>query len=554
MRIVVLFVLLSFGLQAQTGRIEQNERLYEIAQRLEILYGNYQGSIGNGALFRSDLYDLGVGVQSFESSNRWRHTIEYIKHELPEFSELEEGGSLLRNIYKNPAYFFSLKKNNWWLGVNPGLNLFSAKQNTDELIVYNTRTAHLKGNIGDKIYFASNVYENQSSFADYQYAFIQKYKSVPGNAFYKNYEFPRIKNTRSLDYLNADGYVGYNVNKFLNVELGHGKHHIGYGDRSLLLSNFSTNYFYLRLNTRFWRFNYQNIFKEIFPFSSEILSGDKYFPKKYAASHYLSYKVNDNIELGLFETVVFARSDHFEFQYLNPLILYRSVEQLLNSSDNVLIGLQGKWNIANRFQLYGQAIIDEFNFNILKGDLKNWSNKWGGQIGLKYINAFGLPFLDLQTELNAVRPFTYTHNRIVDGYDITTANYSHHGQALAHPLGSNFMEWINSFTYLVSPKWSLHGRCVYTRAGFDSDSNFVGQNILLDNSSRKKNSYAFLEGKSFDMLLFRTRLQYEVYHNINIELTGQYRKANSEVEQFDNTNYYLGIGLRMNTFGATQEY
>ena len=48
------------------------------------------------------------------------------------------------------------------------------------------------------------------------------------------------------------------------------------------------------------------------------------------------------------------------------------------------------------------------------------------QFGGKYIDAIGVKNLDLQAEINIIRPFTYSHND-------TIANYTHYNQPLAHP-------------------------------------------------------------------------------------------------------------------------
>ena len=55
------------------------------------------------------------------------------------------------------------------------------------------------------------------------------------------------------------------------------------------------------------------------------------------------------------------------------------------------------------------------------------------KLGGKYFDAFTVKNLDLQGEMNMVRPYTYTH------YD-STANYTHYNQPLAHPLGAGFAE------------------------------------------------------------------------------------------------------------------
>ena len=49
------------------------------------------------------------------------------------------------------------------------------------------------------------------------------------------------------------------------------------------------------------------------------------------------------------------------------------------------------------------------------------------QLGAKYVDAFGINNLDLQLEMNRVRPFTHSHNDSI-------SNYTHYNQPLAHPL------------------------------------------------------------------------------------------------------------------------
>ena len=156
----------------------------------------------------------------------------------------------------------------------------------------------------------------------------------------------------------ANAYVGARISPHVNLELGHGRNFIGNGIRSLFLSDFSNDYFYLKLNARVWKFQYQSIFAELIrPVQA---SRDILLPKKYFAAHYFNFHVTDNFDIGLFETVVFARENQFELQYLNPVILYRTVEGAIGSPDNVLIGLDIKWNLWKKYSLYSQFVLDEF--------------------------------------------------------------------------------------------------------------------------------------------------------------------------------------------------
>ena len=56
------------------------------------------------------------------------------------------------------------------------------------------------------------------------------------------------------------------------------------------------------------------------------------------------------------------------------------------------------------------------------------------------IDAFGIDHLDLQAEMNIIRPFTYTHRDSV-------RSYAHANQPLAHPLGANLREVVLKLRY-----------------------------------------------------------------------------------------------------------
>ena len=99
--------------------------------------------------------------------------------------------------------------------------------------------------------------------------------------------------------------------------------------------------------------------------NSRGFDGNAPIQRKYSALHHLSLNVGKNLTLGIWENVIFDRqdsleNDRFEVDYFNPLIFYRAVEHGLNSSDNVLLGMDWKWNFLSRFSFYGQFVLDEF--------------------------------------------------------------------------------------------------------------------------------------------------------------------------------------------------
>src|SRR5690606_6726891 len=125
-------------------------------------------------------------------------------------------------------------------------------------------------------------------------------------------------------------------------------------------------------------------------------AGDRELPHKYATMHHLSMNVTKWLNIGLFESVVFNRNDHYEVSYLVPIIFYRQIERAQGSPDNALLGMNFKALVARRLQFYGQFLLDEFKAKELTAGNSWWGNKFGVQVGGKYFDAFGIKNLDLQ--------------------------------------------------------------------------------------------------------------------------------------------------------------
>ena len=461
----------------------------------------------------------------------------------------------LKYFYKTPAYLFQLQKPGIQLFVNPIIHVaYTNETNNGNIIFQNTRGAEVKGYIDEKVYFFAQVLENQQSFPSFIEASIQKNRAIPGNGFAKAYNSGIINNLSGYDYFFARSYIGFRPVRSIQIELGHGNHFIGHGMRSLLLSDFSVPYFYLKLNTTIWKFHYQNIFQELSAISTLVpRSGDVLIPKKYASTHYLAFRPNHRFEFGLFETVIFARENHFEFQYLNPVILYRAVEHALGSPDNVLLGLNAKYNFLKHFSIYGQVLADEFKINEVFNKSGWWANKFGGQVGIKYFNAFNIDQLDIQCEFNAVRPYTYSHFDSITGYPAyALTSYTTFNQPLAHPLGANFKEFIGIIRYKPLNKLYTQFRWLHSFYGQDKDGLNYGQNILSPNTDRAKD-YGNTIGQGIATRLNQVSLDisYELYYNLFADFKYTFRNHNAEAQQ----NYHLAtIGIRWNVGDARVDY
>jgi hypothetical protein len=443
--------------------------------------------------------------------------------------------AFLNTFYKSPANFYEVHTKDFFLTVNPVLQFYLGKEkDNDERPFLNTRGVTLRGNIANKIGFAAYVTDNQERDPFYVQQWVAERKAVPGAGFYKDFKIT------GYDYLDARGYITLNALKYIDIQFGYDKNFIGNGHRSLFLSDFSAPYLFLKLNTRIWKFNYQNLFMELQ--TTGQIPGDKLIPHKYAAMHHLDVAVTKWLNVGLFEGIMFGRKDHFEFGYLNPVIFYRSLEQQNGSFDNAVVGFDAKANVAHQFQFYGQLLLDEFKLSELRSHPDWWGNKFGYQLGAKYIDAFTIKNLDLQIESNRVRPFTYSHGDSV-------SNYTHYNQPLAHPLGANFQELVAIARYQPAPKWLVRAKAIYYIQGKDTGSTSFGSNIFLPYlPPYRTQEYGYTVGGGIKgkTAIASMLLSYEWKPNFFIELNAVVRKESATTIAPSKNTSIIYFGIRWN--------
>jgi hypothetical protein len=442
-----------------------------------------------------------------------------------------------KNFYQTPANLYEVHVKDFDLALNPVIQFQYGKENDyDQSLFLNTRGLTLRGKIANKIGFYTYLTDNQERVPTYTQQWVNERKAVPGNGFYKPFK------TQGYDYFEARGYITFNAAKYIDIAFGYDKNFIGNGHRSLMLSDFSSNMLFLKLNTRIWKINYQNIFMELQ--NAHVPGGDKLIPKKYAAIHHLDIALTKWLNMGLYEAVVFGRKDRFDFGYLNPIIFYRSIEQQSGSFDNSIAGIDFKANVAKKFQFYTQIVLDEFVLSEIKKNRGWWANKWALQFGAKYIDAFTIKNLDLQLEHNRVRPFTYSHRDSV-------ASFTHYNQPLAHPLGANFSEWIGIARYQPAPKWLINAKLIYYTQGKDSNSTSYGSNIFYPNTPPyRMNDFGYSIGSGWKTNVFYGSLlvQYELKENLFIELNALYRKQDTKTAPITSQNttaFTLGVRWNM---------
>ena len=384
---------------------------------------------------------------------------------------------LLRKMFSE--HLIIMNGDDYKVSASPIINFSIGKESIEGLGTFvNTRGIVVQGDLGKTISFYTSFAENQAIFPNYIDAFISKNGIVPGQGYAR--DFKEI----GFDYAMSSGHVTYRANKMFAVQFGHGKHFIGDGYRSLLLSDNTFNYPFLRIQTTFGKVQYTNLYTEFMDINYFTRHNDQMgYPKKYMSSHYLSLNATKRFSLSLYEAVVWRMnhapgSSGFDVNFLNPIVMLRPVEFSVGSSANVLVGVNLKYKLPFSSYLYGQLLLDEFTLEQIKSNNGYWANKFAYQLGYKIFNAFSIDNLTLQSEYNLARPYTYSHFN-------TQQNYAHYIQPLAHPLGANFSE----FLLLMNYKWKnfvVDGKIISSKYGSDikGDPFSYGSNVYLNYNDR----------------------------------------------------------------------
>src|ERR1051326_4481863 len=282
---------------------------------------------------------------------------------------------IVKNIYVAPAnskknlFIRKLKYENllivndtadkFYLTADPLFDLQYGNDKTDSLHeknFTNTRGILLRGDVGSKFSFESTFYENQASFPAYIDSFNQKYSIIPGQGRWKPFKVDTSdKYNVRYDYAIASGYVSYSPNRHFNFQAGHGKHFIGDGYRSLLLSDNAFNYPFARISSTFGKFQYTNlytVFMNLVPLAKPPGITDNLYQKKAGNFQFLSWNVCKRFQLGFFQAAISNGSDkknrlNPDASFFDPIIFGNVIQYGLDNTYNILLGSTAKIKITN---------------------------------------------------------------------------------------------------------------------------------------------------------------------------------------------------------------
>lgn len=437
---------------------------------------------------------------------------------------------ILKHFYTTKAHFYHIHQDDFFLTINPVMRIEVGNEQNNALRPFkNFRGIEARGHIGDRIGFYSMFGDNQERGLSHIINWENQNRSAPG------YDYYRFLDNKSIDAFIGRAYVDVTaIKNHMNITFGYDKHHIGSGIRSVKLSNNAAPSTFLRLRTKYKRFNYENLFLELtgtFPG----LGDDSRLPRKYASIHQLNYTATPWLQIGLIESSVFNTDGRFNLTNIIPVIGYQSIAHGLGADQRTSWGLNVKALPIKDVQVYGQALIDH-----IKTSASTTANsRFATQVGVKYYDAFSIPNLDIQLEGNYATPFMYT------SADSTTS-HTHFNQPMAHPMGAGFTEGIVSIRYQPAKKFYIDLQSVYVKrneavAGMNAGTHILTPNIF---NYPYGSTNTLMQNGATNSLFLNANIAYELIPNLFIEAGGGYNKFT--IAANSNANIYLTGGMRWN--------
>ena len=261
----------------------------------------------------------------------------------------------------------------------------------------------------------------------------------------------------------------------------------------------------------------------------------------------------NELNLSLFESVVWQDKDTLinrgpDINYFNPFIFFRPVEYGMGSADNSLLGAGLKLTFNKHLIAYSNFILDEFLLSELRNSTGWWGNKYGLQFGLKLFDILNLEGLYSIFEYNSVRPYTYSHMT-------SKQNYGHKNHSLAHPLQSNFKEFLVVLGYQknnIDFSFQYHNQLF----GIDSSGINFGGNMFNSYVDRNGDYVQFTgQGNLVRQNIFITQFSYLLVPLTNTKLFIQLniRRA-KDIIGLSKDNNMVNFGLSSSLWQNQKDY
>ena len=428
------------------------------------------------------------------------------------------------------AYLFEIHEKNVNLYLSPVVNFQAGTNwlNEDGPTLYqNTRGIYVKGTLLKNFSFATTFVENQARFSDYENDFISNHGEFYPNAsiIQQNGVVPGGGRTKPFkeggyDYGYAIGSFLYKPTESLEIRAGNAPTFVGSGYRSLILSDNSYQAPSIDIKYTFlkkWsygirRTRYFNLIRK-----TAFSTVEGYYQPKASSRHYLNYRINQNITLGISENSIWTMGDTAT---IRPNAFYYAPIPFLGltqSTNHTIYGFDASEVVGKKTKFYQQFVLSGLDLS-----------QMGFQLGVRFYDL--LPNSMLQLEYNKVGGELYTANT-------QNMSYTHYNLPLAHPKGQGFDELV------------IRANVSIKRVYGESKTVFY----WLENYNERDLLPMENESPSIDDLIIHQQFElgYRINPKINFCFFG---RAVLRVSDIDITQMLIHVGLSTNLFNSYNDY
>lgn len=337
--------------------------------------------------------------------------------------------------FKNFSHhsFVQVKDKNFILHINPLVNWLLSN---DSLHTFsqNLRGVNISGQFEQRFRFATTMIENQAFYQDYVVRYITKNGVVPGSGRVRGFK------DGGYDFSQASGIIQFQATKHWQFLLGHSRQMVGYGYRSVLLSDAPLDYPHFRISYTKKRWQYSTAYA-VFQSASAFDDRTKVYSRKYSSQHYFSFSIMPQWEWAFFENTLFnamsLQNNRPPEEFYIPIIGIHTSVFGLDHKNNVMVGTQTQISILPKLKVYGQLAIDQ-----LKTTDSLSKNKTAWQCGIKINEPLAIKNLFILAEYNKATRAMYVGAN-------ERENFSQHNEPITHPLGNHFSEkvFLMHYTY-----------------------------------------------------------------------------------------------------------
>jgi len=287
--------------------------------------------------------------------------------------------------------FVQVKDKNFILHINPLVN-WTYSNDSLHPFSQNLRGVNISGQFEQRFRFVTTIVENQAYYQDYVVRYIKKNGVVPGSGRARGFK------DGGYDFSQASGIIEFQASQHWQFLLGHSRQLVGYGYRSILLSDAPLDYPLFRMSFTRKRWQYVATYA-VFQSASAFDDRTKVYSRKYSSQHYLSFSIIPQLEWAFFENTLFnamsLKNNRPPEEFYIPVIGSHALLYGLNNRKNVMLGTQTQLSLLPKLKIYGQWALDELSNNDSLS-----KNKIAWQCGMKINEPLGMKNLFLLVEYN----------------------------------------------------------------------------------------------------------------------------------------------------------